>query len=33
VVNFSAAPIDAEEERAKATIAVNLSFMRLIHTY
>jgi hypothetical protein len=33
VVIFSAAPIDAEEARAKTTIAVNFRFMRLFHTY
>jgi hypothetical protein len=33
VVNFSAAPIDTEEARAKATIADNLIFMVKIRTY
>jgi hypothetical protein len=32
VVNFSAAPSDAELARAKATTADNFSFMRSIHT-
>ncbi len=32
VVNFSAAPSDAELASAKATIADNFSFMRSIHT-
>jgi hypothetical protein len=30
VVNFSAAPSDTDETRAKATIADNLSFMKFI---
>ena len=33
VVNFSAAPIDTEEARAKATIADNLIFMVKMRTY
>jgi hypothetical protein len=33
VVIFSAALSDAEEARAKATIADSFNFMRLVHTY
>jgi hypothetical protein len=33
VVSFSAAPIDAEEAKAKATIPDSFSFMRLVHKY